>query len=583
MGLKIGEIKTGVGCLTVFGGIFLVAGLVVGGFAISNLWQWFDAQDWQSVNAEIISADLNVSHGDDSTTYEAVAVYRYQFDGRMYTSERVSFSGGSDNIGSFHQDIYQTISEHQRNKQTMPAWVDPDQPDQAVLIRDMRWGLFGFMMIFPLVFGGAGAGVIAMGVIGGRRAKKEAQLEDNNPDQPWMWRPEWQQPALKSQNKIAMWFAIGFASLWNLISMPLLFLLPAEILEKRNYPALLGLLFPLVGVGLIVWAVHSWKQWKRFGQSRLVLKSNPVPLGGALDASLECPTGLPAGAELEVTLSCVHKRVTGSGDNRSTRENYLWQDEQRITLNAGHLLAGTQVPIHFVLPADQPVSDWQESSSQIIWRLQATSDIEGVDYNAQFELPVFDRGADYHVEPSVQQPQAVVADGGDWTRTGVQHDLVSGGQRYAFPAARNKTMGFTILLFGLVFLGSGLGAGIWGRWIIGGTIFVLFGLLISWWGVYVLGYRSEVVVQRGELKLRRGLFHLGAAKQFYSFKLKRLKLDKGTRSGSKQYYDLVAETNEGKKLKLAHTLPGRRDCQALLDRIAKQMGMETGISDETQA
>lgn len=51
--------KTGLGkgCLTIFGAVFLIAGMLPGVMSLKMLWHWQQAQTWQAVNATIDSTD----------------------------------------------------------------------------------------------------------------------------------------------------------------------------------------------------------------------------------------------------------------------------------------------------------------------------------------------------------------------------------------------------------------------------------------------------------------------------------------------------------------------------------------------
>jgi hypothetical protein len=76
-----------------------------------------------------------------------------------------------------------------------------------------------------------------------------------------------------------------FALLWNLISLPAAIFLPEE-LAKGNWLATIGLLFPLIGIGLAAWAVRAWWRLRRFKTAVLTLPRLPVPLGGKLRGSI---------------------------------------------------------------------------------------------------------------------------------------------------------------------------------------------------------------------------------------------------------------------------------------------------------
>ncbi|MBL4673967.1 MAG: DUF3592 domain-containing protein, partial [Arenicella sp.] len=116
-----------------FCGVFAAAG--IGMFVYSGLPMiggWLDAKSWQQVQAELIDHDLVTSRGDDSTTYKAIAHYRYDYLGQHFNGTKVSFSKGSDNIGSYHQDINAQLSRVARGATSLMVWVNPEKPSEAV-------------------------------------------------------------------------------------------------------------------------------------------------------------------------------------------------------------------------------------------------------------------------------------------------------------------------------------------------------------------------------------------------------------------------------------------------------------------
>jgi hypothetical protein len=72
-------------------------------------------------------------------------------------------------------------------------------------------------------------------------------------DTPWLRRADWAagRVATNARSSLrAIWLG---AVLWNLVSSPLLFVVPREI--ERKPIAAIAFLFPVIGVALLVWAV----------------------------------------------------------------------------------------------------------------------------------------------------------------------------------------------------------------------------------------------------------------------------------------------------------------------------------------
>ena len=570
--------RKGLGCLVLFGLVFFLAGCFPGFLVGKSLWQWQQAKSWVSVPATIESVDLQVHHDDSGgTTYSVDAGYSYDFEGRRYSSQRVGLHGGSDSFESYHRDLYQRLSRARNQNQPVPVWVDPEDPGDALIDRELRWGMLGFLGLFFVVFAGVGLGIIALGFWGVRKAKEARDLETAHADQPWLWREDWAQGFARSESKAGFWAAVVFATVWNLVSLPILFIVPGEVMDKGNWAALIGLLFPLVGVGLIIWALRLYLQRRRFGTSRLTLTTLPAPLGGVLEAELFSPKALPPNSLVEFTLSCIRRRTTGTGKNRSTRESVLWQDDREAHVAAESLL-GTTVPVRFRIPGDRPPvgGSTSDSGGEIVWRLEARSAMPGVDYGSRFEVPVFELPGFDADEATADgnglRRDAAMQSGlpGDPSRLGL---IQSTDGHWLVPRARLRSAVFMTLLLVLVFAGSTVFL-----WLHAPIIFPLvsglFALLIGWVALETMLRRSEVKARLGQLSWRRGLFSRGAWQHLSTSQISSLELKNAGSVNNRQILRAVVVTQDGKEQIIASQLLGRRHASAWLGQLRRRLGMQ---------
>ena len=560
-------LKNRPGCMSIFAGIFILAGLVPGFMALKYIYAVIDASDWQSVPVTITAVDLEVSRNDNSDSYLTTASYNYQFEGRSFSGDRVSLSSGSDNIGDFQRRVYSELNGYKNVISGFNAWVDPDKPENSVLYRDLRWPLLGFLLLFLLIFCGAGSGIFMLGKLAIKRTNKLLELQQLYPQQPWKWRSEWENNIVQANTGSLRWFATVFAVFWNLVSLPIWFVIPDEV-GKGNYEVLIALLFPIVGIGMIIWAVRSWRQYKVFGNSKLQLRQVPVPLGGMLNANLILPEEVPGGTDLKLTLNCIRK-TQSSGSKKKTSENIIWQTEQVIRV-ADVIGRYTTIPIRIQLPADQPPADVNAGQTGIIWRLMVDTDIPGVDYQASFELPVFDTGLDLQSPQGDNQPQPVTETGiaGQPANSGV----IIEGDRYWFPPGRNNTAAVAILIFGLIFAGMGVFFIISVSKIFGG-IFAAAGSLILWGSAALAFRRSEIRIEGGELIASSGWFGLKEKLRLPSFQIKKLWIKSNMSINNVKYYDLYLSDQQDKEFVLASNLKGRRDTEALIGLLENNLGI----------
>ena len=162
-------------------------------------------------------------------------------------------------------------------------------------------------------------------------------------DAPWLLNDKWQTESIRSDSKAAMTGAWVFAGIWNLVSVAMPFMVYDEIVEKQNYLALIGLLFPLIGLGLLGWAIVKTREWQRFGATPVVLDPFPGSIGGNVGGTVDIGLPYDSSVPFVATLTSVHSYMSGSGKNRSRRESALWQDE--IVAHTEASARGTHVDV----------------------------------------------------------------------------------------------------------------------------------------------------------------------------------------------------------------------------------------------
>ena len=194
-----------------------------------------------------------------------------------------------------------------------------------------EWDSAAFMGLFGLVFGLVGFGGIFAAVKARRAGAETDMVRARHAEAPWMWRADWAAGKIEDSNRSTMFAAWLFAALWNLISLPAGFFGVRQALREESYGMLFVLIFPAVGLGLLVWAIRATIRYRRFGVSRLELAAVPAPVGRSLRGTVVASGGLEVHGGLCVTLACVRRVTSGAGKNRSTSERVLWQEEQRAT------------------------------------------------------------------------------------------------------------------------------------------------------------------------------------------------------------------------------------------------------------
>ena len=534
-------------------------------------------QNWQSTQARLETAGYETHHGDDSTTYQAYATYRYTANGQEYHGDRVGLFSGNDNIGSYQQDTGLRLESLWRNGQPVVIYYDPERPAESIIDRDLRWGMVGFRSIFLFVFGGVGVGLIVFGFL----SPKEKDPDDPAyADMPWLANDDWQTSSVRSQSRTAMWGVWAFAALWNLVSAPLPFLLVEEVTVKENYLALIGLLFPLVGIALLTWAIRRSREWTRFGPTPVHLDPFPGAIGGHVGGTIDLKLPFDPAHRFHVSLTNLHHYTSGSGKNRSSREKALWQRDAQAAAQPGP--EGTRLVFRFDVPDGLDEADARQSGdSYHAWRLGLTAELPGADLNRDFSIPVYRTGA-----RSQSLPERALADAESRQDQLDEADALglmnmthtATGKRLHLPAGRNGGTAALGFLFGAGFAAAGYFILTVEQQLFMGAVFGLLGSLVGLGSLYAGLNSLTVDMDGGKIRsVRRVLGVPVSIGEMPAHSVSSLSKDSSfqSNSGGKHvmHYTVYALDSAGKKVTLGEGFRGAGDADAAIRVLSREFGL----------
>lgn len=485
------------GCVALFVTPFFLVGCVTTGVIGKDVFDAIRMSAWTPVPATILSASASEKSSGDGPSWVIRASYSYTVDGETHRATRVGLRDGTA-FGSTLRKRARILREHAHSGAPFTARVNPEDPKQAILFTGVQWDHALFLGIFSITFGGVGIGGYIAVIVGRRRERAKAAQSELHPHAPWMWNPDWADGVIASGSRSAMVGLWVFAVLWNAISTPLLFALPGE-LEKGNKAILIGLLFPLVGLGLLIAAVRATLAWLKYGRTDFVMKSVPGVIGGGLAGAIRIPR--PQTFEDDITLRLVNYRLitTGSGKNRSTREVPIWRREHTVPRSAVHAGRHTLIPVQFTIP--HSCRTWDEDE-RVKWRLEVSAPTPGLDLSSTFDVPVFvtpdsDPGI---TEETIGDPEVsaeAVAAAAQASRVRVRQ--LAGALELDVPPAIVRAPGATVGLIAFTLLWTGICVVLFrvDAPLLFPIIFSLFGLLM-WLGVLSqLTGRSLVRIDAG--------------------------------------------------------------------------------------
>jgi len=434
-----------------------------------------------------------------------------------------------------------------------------------------NWRDAGLFSIFALAFGGAGFGLLAAYFHGLERRRQRERRQQRHPDQPWLWRPEWAGGRVEDRSGREVLFAWGFAAFWNVISLPLAFVaVRDELLRKGNHVALLVLVFPLVGLGLLIWAVRATLRRRKFGVSVFRMAKIPGTIGRALRGVIITATRVRADDGFLLTLSCINRVTTGSGRNRSTRERILWQAERQVTHTPSVTAGATAIPVAFRLPVDARETDDSDSADEILWRLEVEADVPGIDYRARFEVPVFrteesDTPLTPEDEAALQLSDEEIFRQSPDSRIYVTSALTR--TEIFFAPARNVGAALSLTIFFALWAGITVGLPFLGAPLLFPIVFGLFALLMLWVVVDLWLGTTRVVASAAGLEITSGLLGIGRTRSVATDQIAEIDLKIRMQMGKRPYYDIIVRTRSGKRIPAGRVIRDKAEADWLVERI----------------
>lgn len=443
------------------------------------------------------------------------------------------------------------------------------------------WAHVAYGMMFGLIFGAVGSGFLIALAFGRRKLKAIEALKASYPDSPWMWRADWAKGRVLSKTHSSMVGAWILAVFWNSISWFVVCFGWREIeLKMQRKPAvMLVFLFPLVGIGIFIYAVRETLRWLEFGKTWFEM-TVPGVIGRSLTGNIQArfPHGAAKGVSLK--LSCVNRVVTGSGNSQSTQEKVLWRDEMIVSASALMPSAeGTFIPVRFEVPADALPTDNSMPRDQVLWMLQANADVPGVDYQDFFEIPLF------RTKDSPASAQAVdrfnafshVPEGPVERPSDSQVKVwpTAAGMCFDFGASRNPGMAAGTTAF--FFLWSAVVWFLWGHAPIIFPIFfglfdvILFFILLSLWAG-----TSVVTIEGGQVTVKSGFFGIGVRRTIVCSEITDIILIVGMQSGGasgKPYYSIYLECS-GRRVEVGGGVKDKLEAEWLVSEMKKAIGLK---------
>ena len=226
------------------------------------------------------------------------------------------------------------------------------------------------------------------------------KARQQHPNQPWLWKADWVDgkiPFSRLHNVIGYWIgwtlvtSVGFGLIrWFSEEIPQL---GVPILWAYGGAAVLSV---WVGVGALV----ESRRYQKFGTTYCHLVGPTGVFGGWLRTRVELPLALIQGESVQAILRLMIKVKGSDGDSSSWRT--IWRIDRTVAFDEMEIVSNrdTFIPVDLYIPQDIGVNTDAGSFGGHQWRLDVNAKLAGLDYDAEFEVPVFTTSDSSAVAPT---------------------------------------------------------------------------------------------------------------------------------------------------------------------------------------
>jgi hypothetical protein len=377
-------------------------------------------------------------------------------------------------------------------------------------------------------------------------------------------------------NVKGLWF---FAVLWNVVSAPVLVYIPPEL--ARQPVAALGFLFPIVGVGLIAWALVTTARSHRFGATWLDTSHGPARPGSTWHAAVMARLPQPEGGEgyaVSLKLTCLQRTISRSSDDSSERERILWQEETEID-SSRIAFGGEQasIPVRFDIPADALITTAVGKGEGVLWVLTAEAALPGLNLKEDFDVPVRRTAGPGGPESPQPHAQATIVSVDDLARSGITVQPAPGGMAFRYARMRNVPFAIGITTFTALWTGA-----LWVQIYLGFPWFFpivtgLFELLLAFITLELWLGTTTVTAAAGELRVRHALLGIGGTRVIAAAEVASIELHIGMQTQGRYgtpYYDVRARLKSGRKRTLGSGVRNKRHAEWLAAQMRAAVGLK---------
>lgn len=408
-------------------------------------------------------------------------------------------------------------------------------------------------------------------------------------DAPWMKRKDWACGRIHSGGvaELVLWWVV--AGVWN----GFMLILIAAFWGDPEYDDVVKVvaLFELIGVGILVLAVKRTWLWIRFGRSVLELASVPGVIGGTLEGRIE--TGIRAfpTKPVQLILTCerirrVVRRVKG-GQESDTTTAILWQTDRDV--EAGRFTRGPRglsIPVQIAIPYGLSGSDNSDPHNDIHWHLVVSCDLPGVDFQADFAVPVFvtEKSRSDWTREKVDEMADQERKSGSLPEPPRAESRVApvrsrptpgGGMEYTFRIDMSLNMAIVLTITAVLVCAGSFGLYLWlGELGPFAVIPGIVGLLFLFAAAAAWTFKSRVLIENGWVSVRKSLLGIPLVSKIPFSEIGQVRVRHDELDGVKEKdrpWDIEIGRKEGGPIRLGASIKDRSEAVRLAEEMRQMI------------
>lgn len=413
---------------------------------------------------------------------------------------------------------------------------------------------------------------IAVIFYGKRKLAKVGRLKELHPDSPWLWNEAWSEGRVKSSTPMSIFIFWLFGLAFGGAGIGILFKL--DEITSESPMGYLALLFPLVGFAMLCSAIYATLRWFKYGRVYCDLVTNPGVIGGWNQHIIWAKIKMAPSETVEAQLTCYHCYTSGSGDNRNHHRDVKWQEtisipQERMMVEADGTLA---IPIKIYVPRDCTPTTPESPSTRHEWELSAKADVAGIDFVANFIVPVFVTEDSTDESPGKSEEEEFRNATEPYIPTILITEGMDSLELYAPPrrgvakllSITIFSMIWTAIVFGMIFLTDDIP-------IIFPIVFGFFDILIVWMALWMWFGKARVRIEFGAVHISKTVLGFGSRKTVEAKDISDVDAHINMQSGNVPYYVIRLHTSSGTK----NTVGGIRnkdEAEDLVRRVKEAIG-----------